>query len=159
MNADLGEAVGVLADPVPVELDAVRHVHDLEPPSDDHWIWRLRMAERIAANLWPGRFGVKAIYVFGSTKNATAGPASDLDLLVHVDEDAAKQAELTLWLEGWSRALAEINYLRTGYRVGGLLGLHYVTDEDIARRTSFAVKIGAVTDAARPLVLGTEPPR
>jgi hypothetical protein len=28
-----------------------------------------------------------------------------------------------------------------------------VTDQDIAARTSFAVKIGAVTDAARPLPL------
>jgi hypothetical protein len=30
-----------------------------------------------------------------------------------------------------------------------------VTDEDIAKRTSYAAKIGAVTDAARPLAMGT----
>ena len=35
----------------------------------------------------------------------------------------------------------------------GLLDVHIVTDEDIARKTSYAVKIGAVTDAARPLAL------
>ena len=28
-----------------------------------------------------------------------------------------------------------------------------ITDEDIANKTSYAVKIGAVTDAARPLLL------
>jgi hypothetical protein len=60
---------------------------------------------------------------------------------------------LALWLEGWSLSLGEMNYLRTGSRSEGLLDVHYVTDEDIARRTSFAVKIGAATDAARPLAL------
>ena len=60
-----------------------------------------------------------------------------------------------LWLDGWSRSLAEINYLRTGYRTDGLLDVHLVTDEDIARKTSYAAKIGAVTDAARPLPLGS----
>jgi hypothetical protein len=31
--------------------------------------------------------------------------------------------------------------------------VHIVTDDDIAKRTSYAAKIGAVTDAARPLAL------
>ena len=48
-----------------------------------------------------------------------------------------------------------MNYLRTGYRLpGGLLDVHLVTDEDIAHKTSYAVKIGAVTDAARRLPMG-----
>ena len=34
-----------------------------------------------------------------------------------------------------------------------LLDVHLVTDGAIAAKTSFAVKIGAVTDAARPLPL------
>ena len=57
------------------------------------------------------------------------------------------------WLEGWSLCLDEINYLRTGYRSGGLLDVHIVTDDDIAKKTSYAVKINAITDAARPLKL------
>ena len=60
------------------------------------------------------------------------------------------------WLEGWSLSLAEMNYLRTGYRTGGLLDFHFVTDDDIASRTSYAAKIGAVTDAARELTLGKQ---
>jgi len=50
--------------------------------------------------------------------------------------------------------LAELNYQRTGYKSEGLLDVHLVTDEDIENKTSFAIKIGAVTDAARPLVIG-----
>ncbi|MCK5685491.1 hypothetical protein KAJ27_15275, partial [bacterium] len=48
-------------------------------------------------------------------------------------------------------ALAEINYLKTGYKTEKLLDIHLITDEDIKNKTSFAVKIGAVTDAARKL--------
>ena len=46
--------------------------------------------------------------------------------------------------------LDQMNYLQTGYKSGGLLDFH-ITDDDIERKTSYAVKIGAVTDAARPL--------
>ena len=97
---------------------------------------------------------MKAAYVLGSTKNGTAGPASDIDLILHVEPEDGRRRDLEAWLEGWSEALAESNYLRTGYRTSGLLDVHYVTDEEIARGSSFAVKIGAVTDAARPLALG-----
>ncbi len=48
----------------------------------------------------------------------------------------------------------EVNYLQTGYRTGGLLDIHIVTNDDIAKHNSYAVKIGAVTDAARPLSIG-----
>jgi predicted nucleotidyltransferase len=120
-------------------------------PSDVHWRWRLQAAESIATHLEPERFGVKDMYVFGSTKNATAGPASDIDLLVHFQGTSAQRKDLLTWLEGWSLSLSEINYQRTGYQTTGLLDIHLVTDEDIQRRSSYAVKIGAVSDAARPL--------
>ena len=93
------------------------------------------------------------MWVFGSTKNATAGPGSDVDLLFHFDGTKAEREELLLWLEGWSLSLAEINFLRTGYSSSGLLDVHLVSDKDIEEKTSYAVKIGAVTDAARPLKL------
>jgi hypothetical protein len=57
------------------------------------------------------------------------------------------------WMEGWSLSLDEMNFQKTGLRSGGILDVHMVTDEDIAKRTSYAVKIDAVTDAARPLQL------
>ncbi|MCD4691087.1 nucleotidyltransferase domain-containing protein, partial [bacterium] len=154
LNADLGEALAMLTDagengdqPQPAKETVSR-----KPMQ--YWQWRLRMAERIAAELDPDRFGVKAIYVFGSTKNATAGPASDIDLLIHTHGTAAQSDELTNWLEGWGCCLSEMNYLRTGYRTENLLDVHLVTDEDIASRTSYASKIGAVTDPARELPLG-----
>jgi hypothetical protein len=35
--------------------------------------------------------------------------------------------------------------------------VQFLTDDDIARQASYAAKIGAVTDAARPLPLGHAP--
>ena len=153
MNADLDEAVGFLVDP---RIDPPSTVPSRETDKkrvENHWAWRLEMAEHIASKLDPGRFGVQAMYVIGSTKNATAGPQSDIDLLVHFRGTKKQRQDLMTWMEGWSLSLDEMNFQKTGLRSGGILDVHLVTDEDIANRTSYAVKIDAVTDAARPLRL------
>jgi hypothetical protein len=154
MNADLDEAIALFGDPtVAKEAPLARGRPVLEATPDEHTRWRLGMAERIAQQLDAARFGVKGVYVFGSTKNATAGPRSDLDLIVHFVGTPEQRRDLCCWLEGWSQALAETNFLRTGFRSDRLLDVHLVTDEDIARQSSYAAKIGARTDAARPLLL------
>ncbi len=156
MNADLEQAVAFLG--APRQAGAAESGGGIseteERPADEHWRWRFRMAQRIAAQLDPERFGVAALYLFGSTKNATAGPGSDIDLLIHHRGSVEQRAQLELWLRGWSEALAEINFLRTGYRTDELLDVHLVSDDDIARGDSYAAKIDAITDPARPLELG-----
>jgi len=126
------------------------------PPGDarEFSAWRLHLAERIASHIDPARFGVKAVYLLGSAKAWTAGPSSDIDLLVLFDGTPAQREQLALWLEGWSLCLDEVNALRTGRRTGGLLDVHVITEDDIASRTSYAVKIGSPTDPARRLPLG-----
>jgi pyruvate,water dikinase len=155
MNSELDQAVGMLATP---ETDDVVEPHmsalDGHPRvREEYWRWRMRMAERIAAEIDPRRFGVRAVYLIGSTKNASAGPSSDIDLLIHVGTDEQQRHDLEVWLKGWSLCLGEMNYLRTGYQTPELLDVHFVTDADIAARTSFAAKIDAVTDAAVELPL------
>jgi len=154
MNADLDEAVGYLGTPTHAKAPSSLE-RKSEPASltEDHWRWRLRMAEHLAAQLDAERFGVKGMYVFGSTKNATAAGGSDIDLIVHLDSTLEQRRALEAWLEGWSLCLSQMNYLRTGYKTDGLLDVHYVTDADIRVRTSWASKIGAITDPARPLQL------
>jgi pyruvate,water dikinase len=148
MNADEERAVGILVPPGKPPEEPSEEPRPGEPSREGHWRWRLRMAERLAVQTDAARFGVVAMYVFGSAKNATAGPGSDLDLLVHFRGTPEQRQALETWLEGWSLCLDEMNFLRTGFRSGGLLDVHIVTDEDIAARSSYAVKIGAVTDAA-----------
>ncbi|HSL20972.1 MAG TPA: PEP/pyruvate-binding domain-containing protein [Vicinamibacterales bacterium] len=158
MNADTEEALGMFAVPSGAIAGALGlgpgpEPRPAAPITDEHWRWRLGMAERIAMNADPQRFGIKAMYVFGSAKNATAGPSSDIDLLVHFSGTDDQRRALELWLEGWSSCLSELNYLRTGRITDGLLDVHIITDDDIARQSSYAVKINAVTDPARPLKL------
>jgi pyruvate,water dikinase len=153
MNADLDEALGMLVEPSSASPEAEAEAVPAEEVRENHWRWRLRMAERLGTHLDGARFGVAGLYLIGSAKNATAGPASDIDLIVHFRGSSEQRQELERWFEGWSLCLDEMNYLRTGYRSGGLLDVHVVTDEDIAARSSYAVKIGAVTDAARKLPL------
>jgi predicted nucleotidyltransferase len=163
MNADLEEAVGVLVADTSADTSTSPGGTRLDVAdasvvqTDEHWRWRLDMAEHIASEIEAERFGVVRMWIFGSTKNATAGPASDVDLLIHFRGNDEQRAELLLWLDGWSTSLAHMNYLRTGYRTEGLLDVHIITDEDIAAKTSYAVKTEAVTDAARPLRMGAAP--
>jgi predicted nucleotidyltransferase len=153
VNAELDQAIGILSQPTS-ESVLEREVRSIvEHQSSDHWRWRMKMAEKIASELESERFGVKGLYVFGSTKNAVSGPGSDVDLIVHIDKENCDINKLNLWFEGWSLCLSEMNYLRTGYKSEGLLDVHYVTDDDIKKKNSFASKIGAITDAARPLRL------
>ncbi len=155
MNAELEEAIGYLSPafagedefrpdtrPVPKEQPPLR------PKEEKFWRWRHYMAERIAAAADMERFGIKAIYLFGSTNSGDAGPGSDIDLIIHFQGTDLQKEEMQLWMNGWSQSLAEMNYLRTGYGSKGLLDIHIVTDEDIARKSSYAIKIGAATDPA-----------
>ncbi|GBE29963.1 phosphoenolpyruvate synthase [bacterium BMS3Bbin04] len=160
MNADMGEALAVFSQSTQgtePELKPIISISDLPTGenTEGHWRWRFRMAERVASHIEPGQYGVKAFYIFGSTKNGTAAQGSDIDLLLHIEDDVEKRGELDLWLDGWSQALAEMNYLRTGYRTDRLLDVHYVTDEDIKNNSSYAVKIGAITDAAKEIQMGS----
>ncbi len=153
MNADLDCAIALFVTPHSETAEELVIEPETEPPHLRFWRWRHHMADLLAQKMDFERFGVQGVYVFGSTENASAGPGSDIDLLIHVRSTPEQERALLDWLEGWSLCLAEMNYLRTGYRSDGLLDVHLVTDEDIQRRTSYASKIDAITDAARPLRL------
>jgi hypothetical protein len=160
LNADQDRAVGFLASPGAGAADAMaerKRGHEPVLP-EDHSRWRVRMAESIAAAAEAARFGIKGLYLFGSAKNGTAGPGSDINLLVHFSGTPQMRRDLLAWLEGWSLCLAETNYLRTGVRTSGLLDVHFVADEDLESPSGYATKIGAVTDAARPLPVGEPAP-
>ncbi len=155
MNAEKEQALAYLV----TESATPQPIADLAPSTyipqyrDEYWIWRKHMAERVVANIEAEELGVEAVYLFGSTKNATAGPGSDIDLLIHFRGSSSQRHDLEHWLSGWSQALGEINHLKTGEPSRDLLDVHIITDEDIEKKSSYAVKINAATDAATPLPL------
>ena len=85
--AKSGKALALLSDPSDYIDDEAKELQlGLRSgviQEDVHWQWRLRNVEKLAAQLDPDRFGVKGFYLFGSVKNAHAGPSSDIDVLIH----------------------------------------------------------------------------
>ncbi len=161
-NADLDQAAAVLEEAgeqreAPAGAGAALHA------PRQYWRWRYRMAERMAGALDGDAMGVEGVYLYGSVKNGTARPDSDIDLLVHFAGDERQRCRLEAWLEGWGRALAEMNFSRTGVRMENILDITFVSDEDITAKRGPAAFIGAATNAARRLDLregwGAHPPR
>lgn len=124
----------------------------LKTSSDEHWKWRMKMAGKIAEKTNLKLFGIEAIYIIGSVKEATAGPGSDIDLLVHFIGNESQKREYLSWVDGWSHALAELNRQKTGYiHKNGLIDVHLVTDKDIENKTCYAVMINSLHNSARLL--------
>jgi len=151
MNAEQREAVAYMAPPDEGFGDPDEELELATPRREEFWRWRTMMAEQMASSLDGKYYGVTDLYLFGSTKNASAGPGSDIDILVHFTGTLEQRKALESWFDGWSLCLDEMNHGRTGYRRGGLLDVYFVSDENIAQQTGYAVKIGAISDPARPL--------
>jgi len=91
------------------------------------WRWRQTYVEALVAALDRERFGVGRVFLGGSTESGEAGPGSDVDLYVEHFGSSEQRSDLGLWLDGWSRCLAELAYQQTGYRFpGGLLDVHFL---------------------------------
>jgi len=113
----------------------------------EHWRWRQRFAERIAAAIDPIRFGVQAVYLFGGTEAGDANVGSDIDLLVIWNGDARRLAELQVWLEGWSLCLAEISFQLYGMPSEGLLDVKYVHSAEASQEIQAFVRGGQTLQA------------
>ena len=120
----------------------------------EHWRWRQRFAERIAASMEPTRFGVRDIYLFGSTELGSAGVGSDIDLIVVCGGNAQQKRDLRNWLEGWSLCLAEVSFQLYGLPSSGLLDIRFL-DPDQARSEISSFTAAGKTLQALPV--GTAP--
>ena len=164
MNGEEEQAIGYLTQPKSEEFKQgekfkkqEKLITEQDSKSDDsHWRWRYHMAESLAESLDFSELGIKGIYIFGSTNSGTAGPSSDIDLLIHFVGDQKQRQRLMNILTGWSQSLAEMNYMKTGYRCDGLLDIRLVSDKDLAKEDIFASEIGDAKASAQPLKVKTE---
>lgn len=123
----------------------------LKPP--DHWSWRMKKTHEIAGALDPSVYGVESLYIIGSTKNGSAGPASDIDLIVHFKGSDEQKEKLIDWFEKWDKRLREENKERTGVDTDKILDVHFVTDEDIKNNSPWATHIISRYESARKIPL------
>jgi hypothetical protein len=120
----------------------------------EHWRWRQRFAERIAAAIDPARFGVRSVYLFGSTELGSASVGSDIDLIVVSGGDARQEKDLRIWLEGWSLCLAEISFQLYGLPSSGLLDVRFMDPEQAKHEIQSFTAAGNTLQA---LPVGTAP--
>ena len=111
----------------------------LKPP--DHWSWRMQKLEEIAEKIDPETYNIEAVYLIGSTKTGEAGPASDIDLIVHFKGNEEQKEMLLSWFEDQGKKLAIENKERTGIETDNLLDVHIITDEDIKNKNSWATHL------------------
>jgi hypothetical protein len=93
------------------------------------------------------------MYIIGSTADTRAQEGSDIDILITFDGNTQQKKDLLTWLEGWSLCLDELNFRRTGYKAGGLLDVHLVSEEDLADTESMEAKLKIRVDAMKELAL------
>lgn len=100
------------------------------PPASFHWAWRQRLAEALADAIDTERFNVSRVFVGGSTARGDAGPASDIDLYILFHGPTPEQNQLAIWLDGWSRCLAEVALQQTGQHFpDGVLNVQWLDAE------------------------------
>ena len=119
----------------------------------DHLTWRTQKIEEIAQALDPDLYGIQGMYLIGSTKDGSAGPTSDIDLLVHFKGTEEQKDKLMVWFDEWGKKLAKENKERTGFATEGLLDVHIITDEDIKKKSSWASHITSPYQTVRKISL------
>jgi hypothetical protein len=154
MNGDRGQAVALFSEPGAAARVMVEPGLACPPGMDEHSCWRLRLAEQVALQCEAERWGVQAMFIFGSAVSGVAGPDSKIHLLVHFQGRPQQRKELEIWLRGWSLALAEMNHLRTGLRSDGLLDVHFAGGEQVVDKTSAAAFVKLPPEAIKELPLG-----
>jgi predicted nucleotidyltransferase len=155
MNADEEMAMGLLTDPSTHSTYSHEQIYKTALEHDEPLQWRKRMAESIALKLDGKRFGVKGIYLFGTVFNETAGPNSDIDLLVHFAGNESQLEELKLWFEGWNLCLSQINYNRSGYSLDEFLDITYIRDEDFSDQKYYVDIMNPNHNASKKLKMKT----
>jgi pyruvate,water dikinase len=158
MNGDREMAVAMFTEPGAAIRAALEPEQAAKHRDDSgHAHWRLHMAAQIAAHCDAERWGVKAIYVFGEPKSGVVSTGSPIKLALRFQGSAQQRRELEAWLQGWSVSLAEMNYLRTGFRAEGLLDVHFLGGRDVKGIGQVAARVNAEPDTIQELPLGEKP--
>lgn len=119
-----------------------------EKTAETHWEWRYRMAVELCNFADFSSLKIKAIYIAGSTKNATAGPASDIDLIIiHTSDNTTA---ITEYFKGWSHCLSVWNEFRTGIsQKDGILDLHLLHESELGSDDSWATMLRSTENSAK----------
>ncbi|MGQ9819046.1 MAG: PEP/pyruvate-binding domain-containing protein [Candidatus Kapaibacteriales bacterium] len=141
-NGDLNLAVGffIESQTSPIYyLSSEKEKSELQ--LEEPWEKRWKFVEKMIDALNLKKYGIKAIYLFGTVYNRTAKESSDIDLLVHYDGNPENLIALKAWFEPWNYLLQEIIFTTTGFRLKKALDVYYITDEECNKQNYYFVEI------------------
>jgi len=107
----------------------------------EEWEWREKAARKMAEGLPLANLKVTGLYLIGSVRERTAGPESDIDLVVHVNSQTSI-ASINAYFFGWEHAL--LAFPPNGITLKRLIDVHVLTDNDLEKNLSFASMISGV---------------
>ncbi len=122
----------------------------------DHTEIRKEILEKIMKWINPDLLGIIAIYIIGSTKNHTAAEKSDIDLIIYHNGKPENKSKISAWFSGWESSIFEYEPIFNNITDKKLFDLHFITDEDIKNKTSYAVMIGSHRNSAKLLLKSTK---
>ncbi len=153
LNADKNEAVAFLA----TSKFKLKRNNKNNYEKDIHqepWELRMEIAERIAQYTKKGKYGLIAIYLFGTVFHKSASPGSDIDLLVHYDGKPENLEKLKIWFDAWNLSLSEMIFNQTGLRLNHFLDVIYITNDDLLENEYYADLIDISKNNSKKLKLG-----
>lgn len=114
----------------------------------EEWVWREEAARKMIQGLSPQMPKIAAVYLIGSVRERTAGPESDIDIVVHVKTESVITT-LKAYFAGWEEAL--FAFPPNGIPLKQLVDVHFLTDNDLEKNLSFASMITGVNSQATRL--------
>ncbi len=116
--------------------------------SKDHSAIRNEIVNLIPGLICNKSLGIKAIYLIGSTKNRTAAQASDIDLIVYYDGKKESEQKIKHWFKNFNNMILAKFSDNHNPAIADIFDLHFITDEDIKEKTSYAVMIESKNNSA-----------
>lgn len=111
-----------------------------------HTEWRRCCIKKIAEEMDMVKFGIKAIYLFGSVESGNAGMGSDIDLIIQLAGYSKPEMSMIAWLNNWNIKLCDICEHYTSIRLPYILDIHFVNDLDFDNQTCYAAKVNSVRE-------------
>lgn len=111
------------------------------PSIEEPWEIRWKFAEKMIEKLNPQKYGVKAVYLFGTVFNKTASATSDLDLLFYVDGKPENLLRIEAWLEPWNALLKDIIFLNTGFNHPKPLDVKFIKPDELNESNYYYTEI------------------
>jgi predicted nucleotidyltransferase len=114
----------------------------------DQSIIRLEIVNIVSRLICKESLGIKDLYLIGSTKNRTAADNSDIDIIIHYNGNEESKIKIKNWFSDLTEMIVEKFSTIHKPDLSDIFDLHFITDDDLRNKTSYAVMIESKNNSA-----------